>query len=60
MDEWEWVTAAKNRQTVILASGDRATLLSWGTAKGRNRARVEFGNGRQRTVPKGQITRLTG
>ena len=55
MDEWEWVTAAKNRQPVLLASGQPVTLLSWGTRKGRTRARVEFPNGRQRTIAKREI-----
>ena len=55
MDEWEWVTAAKNRQPVLLASGQSVTLLSWGTREGRTRARVEFPNGRQRTVAKCEI-----
>jgi endonuclease YncB( thermonuclease family) len=58
MDEWEWVTAARNRQTVLLTSGQPVTLLSWGTRKGRNRARVEHPNGRQRTVHKNEIASM--
>lgn len=59
VDEWEWVIAARNRQSVLLASGQSVTLLSWGTREGRARARVEFPNGRQRTVAKREIQRIS-
>lgn len=58
LDEWEWVAAARNRQPVVLASGQSVTLLSWGTREGRNRARVVFANGRERTVLKSEVREI--
>ena len=58
MDDWEWVAAARNRQSVILADGSPVTLISWGVRKGTNRARVQHPNGRQRTVAKSEVLGL--
>jgi hypothetical protein len=58
MDDWEWVAAAKNRQQVVLHDGTTVTLVSWGVHKGISRARVEYANGRQRTLSKRDVIGL--
>lgn len=66
---WEWSSvtmfddatlrkAARNRQTVVLVTGERVTLLSWGNSGGARRARVQWANGRQRTLKQAEIKGL--
>lgn len=58
MVDHHWITAAAARRRVRLVTGETATLLSWGVRNDKSRARVEFPNGRQRTVSKATIDRL--
>ena len=49
---------ARNREPVKLASGDVVTLLCWGGLKNGLRARVEFPNGRKRTVKQTDVVSI--
>jgi hypothetical protein len=55
MDDGIMRKVARNRETVKLVSGDRVTLICWGSMGGGQRARVQFPNGRQRTVRQAEI-----
>jgi len=58
LDHYEMVAAAKNRQSVELADGSSAVLVSWGQYRDRSRVRVMFPNARMRTLKKHDVVRL--
>lgn len=58
VDEFEMVSAARNRQTVLLDDGSHVVLVCWGGKRDRSVARVTFPNGRSRTVKKTQVVGL--
>lgn len=60
MDDATLRKVARNRETVVLTTGERVTLLSWGGGKGAARARIQWPNGRQRTVKQTDVVSVDG